>query len=188
VAPLKQTMSKRLVPDPNPLAVLLMGPTGSGKTDLAVELVRRLPCDIVSVDSAMVYRGMDIGTAKPGPQVLAVAPHRLIDILEPFADKWRAFGWDVVEADGHDLAALVDAFHRARWVMPRGRPIVVIAHTVKGRGVEMAEFNYKWHTHAPDPPTADAMLRELARNYGREERGYSRLGEPEVKEDFYGGE
>jgi tRNA dimethylallyltransferase len=83
VAPLKQTMSKRLVPDPNPLAVLLMGPTGSGKTDLAVELVRRLPCDIVSVDSAMVYRGMDIGTAKPGPQVLAVAPHRLIDILDP---------------------------------------------------------------------------------------------------------
>jgi transketolase len=108
--------------------------------------------------------------------------------IEPFADKWRAFGWDVVEADGHDLAALVDAFHRARWVMPRGRPIVVIAHTVKGRGVEMAEFNYKWHTHAPDPQTADAMLRELARNYGREERGYSRLGEPEVKEDFYGGE
>jgi transketolase len=108
--------------------------------------------------------------------------------IEPFADKWRAFGWDVVEVDGHDLAALVDAFHRARWVMPRGRPIVVIAHTVKGRGVEMAEFNYKWHTHAPDPPTADAMLRELARNYGREERGYSRLGEPEVKEDFYGGE
>ncbi len=60
-----------------------MGPTASGKTDLAVELVARLPCEIVSVDSAMVYRGMDIGTAKPGPEVLARAPHRLIDILDP---------------------------------------------------------------------------------------------------------
>jgi len=60
-----------------------MGPTGSGKTDLAVDLVRRLPCDIISVDSAMVYRGMDIGTAKPGPDILALAPHRLIDILDP---------------------------------------------------------------------------------------------------------
>ncbi len=63
--------------------ISLMGPTASGKTDLAVELVERLPCEIVSVDSALVYRGMDIGTAKPGPEVLARAPHRLIDILDP---------------------------------------------------------------------------------------------------------
>ncbi|HEX7965830.1 MAG TPA: tRNA (adenosine(37)-N6)-dimethylallyltransferase MiaA [Gammaproteobacteria bacterium] len=60
-----------------------MGPTASGKTALAVEFVKRLGCGIVSVDSAMIYRGMDIGTAKPGPEVLAVAPHRLIDILDP---------------------------------------------------------------------------------------------------------
>jgi len=108
--------------------------------------------------------------------------------IEPYTDKWQAFGWDVIEVDGHDLPALADAFHRARWVMPRGKPIVVICHTVKGKGVEMAEFNYKWHTHAPDPETADAMLRELARNYGRPEQGYSKLGEVEVKENFYGGE
>ncbi|MFC1603354.1 tRNA (adenosine(37)-N6)-dimethylallyltransferase MiaA [Pseudomonadota bacterium] len=60
-----------------------MGPTASGKTDLAVELVQKLPCDIISVDSALVYRGMDIGTAKPGADVLEVAPHRLIDICDP---------------------------------------------------------------------------------------------------------
>jgi len=60
-----------------------MGPTASGKTRLAVELVRRLPVDILSVDSAQVYRGMDIGTAKPGPEILAAAPHRLIDICDP---------------------------------------------------------------------------------------------------------
>ena len=69
--------------DTRPLAILLMGPTASGKTELAVELTERLPCDIVSVDSAMVYRGMDIGTAKPDPSTLAQAPHRLIDCCDP---------------------------------------------------------------------------------------------------------
>ena len=62
--------------------VLLMGPTAAGKTELALRLAERLPADLVSVDSAMVYRGMDIGTGKPPPEVLARAPHRLIDIRE----------------------------------------------------------------------------------------------------------
>ncbi len=60
-----------------------MGPTAAGKTDLAVELASRLPCDIISVDSAQIYKGMDIGTAKPGPEVLQRAPHRLLDICDP---------------------------------------------------------------------------------------------------------
>ena len=51
-----------------PPTIFLMGPTASGKTDLAIELCRELPCEIISVDSAMVYRGMDIGTAKPSPE------------------------------------------------------------------------------------------------------------------------
>jgi transketolase len=113
--------------------------------------------------------------------------HELMSV-EPFAAKWRAFGWEVLEVDGHDLDELADAFHRARWILPHGQPIVVIAHTVKGQGVHMAEFNPKWHTHAPDGPTADAMLRELARRYGRPEEGYSRLNDPVSKETFYGGE
>lgn len=66
-----------------PPAIFLMGPTASGKTGLAIELCRRLPCDIISVDSAMIYRGMDIGTAKPSPEELVAAPHRLIDICDP---------------------------------------------------------------------------------------------------------
>lgn len=66
-----------------PTAVCLMGPTGVGKTALAVRLVERLALDIVSVDSAMVYRGLDIGTAKPDAATLARAPHRLIDLIEP---------------------------------------------------------------------------------------------------------
>lgn len=62
--------------------VVLTGPTAAGKTDLALRLAERLPVDVVSVDSAMVYRGMDIGTGKPPPEVLARVPHRLIDIRE----------------------------------------------------------------------------------------------------------
>ena len=108
--------------------------------------------------------------------------------IEPLADKWTAFGWDVLQVDGHDLDALAETFHQARWTLPRGKPIVVIAHTVKGRGIERAEFNYKWHTHAPEPETADAMLKELSRRYGRPETGYSRLNDPREKENFYGGE
>jgi tRNA dimethylallyltransferase len=63
--------------------ICLMGPTASGKTPLAVQLVQRFPCEIISVDSAMVYRGMDIGTAKPDAETLRIAPHRLIDICDP---------------------------------------------------------------------------------------------------------
>ncbi|HSS63257.1 MAG TPA: tRNA (adenosine(37)-N6)-dimethylallyltransferase MiaA [Gammaproteobacteria bacterium] len=66
-----------------PPLLFLMGPTAVGKTDVAVELVASLPLEIISVDSAMVYRGMNIGTGKPAPEVLARAPHRLIDIREP---------------------------------------------------------------------------------------------------------
>ena len=65
-----------------PPVIFLMGPTAAGKTGVAVELVRRLPLEIISVDSAMVYRGMDIGTAKPGADLLSTAPHHLIDICD----------------------------------------------------------------------------------------------------------
>jgi transketolase len=108
--------------------------------------------------------------------------------VEPLAEKWKAFGWDIQQVDGHDLQALADVFYQARWIQPCGKPIVVIAHTVKGRGVEMAEFNYKWHTHAPEGDIADAMLRELSRRYGKPEKGYSKLGEIRKTESFYGGE
>lgn len=72
-----------------PDVIFLLGPTASGKTGLAVDLVERLNAEIVSVDSAMVYRGMDIGTAKPDAATLARAPHALIDIRDP-ADTYSA--------------------------------------------------------------------------------------------------
>lgn len=64
-------------------AICLMGPTATGKTAAALEIARRFPVGIISVDSAMVYRGLDIGTGKPSATVLAAIPHRLVDIRDP---------------------------------------------------------------------------------------------------------
>ena len=69
--------------DKRPLAVAVMGPTASGKTAFAVEWAQRLGTEIISVDSALVYRGLNIGAAKPDAAMLALAPHRMIDIRDP---------------------------------------------------------------------------------------------------------
>ncbi|SQI27656.1 tRNA delta-2-isopentenylpyrophosphate (IPP) transferase [Salmonella enterica subsp. arizonae] len=66
-----------------PKAIFLMGPTASGKTALAIELRKVLPVELISVDSALIYRGMDIGTAKPSADELKAAPHRLLNIRDP---------------------------------------------------------------------------------------------------------
>lgn len=93
-------MSRNLPP-----AIFLMGPTAAGKTDLALELARVLPCDLISVDSALVYRGMDIGTAKPERAILDEFPHALIDILDP-AQSYSAaeFRRDALEAMAQSTA------------------------------------------------------------------------------------
>ena len=75
-------MSESATRDSKPV-ILVMGPTGAGKTDLALQLADEFPVEIVSVDSAMVYRGMDIGTGKPDAQTLRCYPHHLVDILDP---------------------------------------------------------------------------------------------------------
>jgi tRNA dimethylallyltransferase len=67
----------------NQPVIFLMGPTASGKTDIAIQLVQSCHCEIISVDSAMVYRDMDIGTAKPSAEELAIAPHHLINLCDP---------------------------------------------------------------------------------------------------------
>ena len=66
-----------------PKAIFLMGPTASGKTDLAIKLAQECRCEIISVDSALIYKGMDIGTAKPSAEEQALAPHLLVDIIDP---------------------------------------------------------------------------------------------------------
>ena len=75
-----------------PQAIFLMGPTASGKTDLAIALRQTLPVEVISVDSALIYKGMDIGTAKPSQAELALAPHCLIDILDP-AESYSAMNF-----------------------------------------------------------------------------------------------
>ncbi|MEO8410578.1 MAG: isopentenyl transferase family protein, partial [Propionivibrio sp.] len=72
-----------------PPAILLMGPTASGKTAVALELARRWPVELVSVDSAQVFRDMNIGTAKPDAETLAEFPHHLIDLISP-EESWSA--------------------------------------------------------------------------------------------------
>ena len=72
-----------------PTAIFLMGPTASGKTDLAIQLRSQLPVEVISVDSALIYKGMDIGTAKPSKEELSLAPHRLIDIFRSIRKLFR---------------------------------------------------------------------------------------------------
>jgi len=84
--------------------LLLMGPTASGKTALALELARHFPIEIVSVDSALVYRGMDIGTAKPSAAEQAACPHHLIDIIDPL-DSYSAAQFRA------DAERLIDEIH-----------------------------------------------------------------------------
>lgn len=67
----------------SPIAIFIMGPTATGKTDLALAIYNELASELISVDSALVYRGMDIGTAKPDAQTLKKSPHHLIDIIDP---------------------------------------------------------------------------------------------------------
>ncbi|MDY6913315.1 MAG: transketolase [Planctomycetota bacterium] len=80
--------------------------------------------------------------------------------LEPFADKWRAFGWQVAECDGHDVAALVETLERATRDASAG-PIVVLAHTTKGKGVSFMENQYAWHGKAPDDKQFAQAVAEL---------------------------
>ncbi len=81
--------------------------------------------------------------------------------LSPFAEKWRAFGWHAIEVDGHDVDALQMAFAQARANRGSGKPTVVIADTVKGKGVSFMENNILWHYRTPQGEEYDAALAEL---------------------------
>ena len=119
-------------------AVLLMGPTGSGKSDLALHLADTLPLEIVSVDSALVYRGMDIGTAKPGVDTRARVPHHLIDIRDPAA------GYSVGEF-------LLDAQAAMRDIWSRGRQPLLVGGTMM--------YFHALTTGIADLPEADIEVR-----------------------------
>jgi tRNA dimethylallyltransferase len=115
----RSVVSARTVSSAKPKrsAVLLMGPTGSGKSDLAVRLAEQLPLEIISVDSALVYRGMDIGTAKPSANVRARIPHHLIDIRDP------ATGYSVGEF-------ILDAQQAMQQIWARGHQPLLVGGTM----------------------------------------------------------
>lgn len=126
-------MSERLPP-----AIFLMGPTAAGKTDLAIELARVLPCELISVDSALIYRDMDIGTAKPDKATLAEFPHQLIDIRDP------AESYSAAEFRADALAAMADITARGRIPLLVGGTMLYFKALLDG----LAEM-----------PSADASLR-----------------------------
>lgn len=127
--------------------VFLMGPTAAGKTEIAVALTERLPCDIVSVDSAMVYRGLDIGSGKPDAGTLARAPHRLIDIRDPHEP------YSAAEFRIDALAAIAE-------IQARGR----IALLVGGTGLYFRALRCGL---SPLPPADPPLRARLAAEAGR---------------------
>jgi tRNA dimethylallyltransferase len=126
-------MSERLPP-----AIFLMGPTAAGKTDLAIALANVLPCELISVDSALIYRDMDIGTAKPDKATLAEFPHQLIDIRDP------AESYSAAEFRADALAAMADITARGRIPLLVGGTMLYFKALLEGLA---------------DMPGADAQLR-----------------------------
>ena len=126
--------------------VSIMGPTASGKTGLALELSQSVPCEIISVDSALVYKGMDIGTAKPTAEEQALAPHWLIDIIDPSET------YSVAEFR-RDVISLVNDIHQ------RGKLPVLVGGT-------MMYFNALINGISPLPKSDDEVRAGIVRDAG----------------------
>ncbi|ATD09071.1 tRNA (adenosine(37)-N6)-dimethylallyltransferase MiaA [Pseudoalteromonas piscicida] len=133
--------------------ITLMGPTAAGKTALAIELCQALNTEIISVDSALVYKGMDIGTAKPSAQEQAQAPHHLIDIIDP------AQSYSVAEFRA-DAIKLIDDFHQ------RGKVPILVGGTM---------MYFKGLIEGLSPlPEADAEIRAVLEREA-EQKGWPAL-------------
>ncbi|SDI56746.1 tRNA dimethylallyltransferase [Pseudomonas flavescens] len=138
-----------------PPAIFLMGPTAAGKTDLALALAHALPCELVSVDSALVYRGMDIGTAKPDRATLEAFPHHLVDIRDP------AEAYSAAEFRCDALAAMAEITSRGRIPLLVGGTMLYFKTLLEGLA---------------DMPGADAEVRAVLEARGQRE-GWSVLHE-----------
>ncbi|QYJ74785.1 tRNA (adenosine(37)-N6)-dimethylallyltransferase MiaA [Shewanella sp. FJAT-52076] len=136
-----------------PRVLFLMGPTASGKTALALDMAEHHNCEIISVDSALIYRGMDIGTAKPTAQELARAPHKLIDILDPLESYSAA-----------DFRA--DAVREIEETLSRGKTPLLVGGT-------MMYFKTLLDGLSPLPSADDAVRAQIAAEV--EARGWQAL-------------
>ncbi|MFT5220318.1 MAG: tRNA dimethylallyltransferase [Planctomycetota bacterium] len=126
--------------------IALMGATATGKTDLAVELCERYPLEIISVDSALIYRGMDIGTAKPEPLVLSRAPHFLVDIIDP-AESFSV--WDFVQQSRRFVGE----------INARGNTALMVGGTMM--------YYHAFEQGLNELPVADERLRETLDKQGK---------------------
>ncbi len=86
---------------------------------------------------------------------------------EPMADKMRAFGWNVIEIDGHDVVEVSNAIYAAKYLEVNGKPTCIIAKTCKGKGIDECEFNHAWHNKALPRAKAEQLLEALASRYGK---------------------
>lgn len=130
-----------------------MGPTAAGKTDLALDIAQRFPVEIISVDSALVYRGMDIGTAKPNARILSQYPHHLVDIIEP--------------TDSYSVGAFrTDALRLMDEITNRGKiPLLVGGTMLYFKGLEQG---------LADLPIADMDIRARL-DYEAKQQGWTHL-------------
>ena len=131
-----------------PPAIFLMGPTAAGKTDLALDLARVLPCELISVDSALIYRDMDIGTAKPDKATLEAFPHHLVDIRDP------SEAYSAAEFRHDALRLMADITARGRIPLLVGGTMLYFKTLLDGLA---------------DMPAADAEVRAELERQGREQ-------------------
>ncbi len=149
-----------------PPALFIIGPTASGKTGLAIKLMKHFPIELISVDSALVYKDMDIGTAKPSPEELKVAPHRLISFLDP-SQPYSA-------ADFRN-----DALREMQEITARGKiPVLVGGTMLYYRALENGLAKL---------PTADQKIRKKLDNEAKE-HGWDALHQRLTKVDPIAGE
>ncbi len=145
----------------------------AGQIDKADYRVFVLTGDGELQEGSMWEAAMFAGHRKLGNLTVIVDRNRLqqgagteaTNSLEPLGDKWRAFGWDVVEVEGHDVAALLEAFDDA--VKPRTKPRVLIANTVKGQGVSFMRDKAGWHHGVPDAEQYAQAIAELDADMGK---------------------
>jgi len=147
-----------------PRVLVLLGPTAVGKTAVAVELCRRLDGEVIAADSRQIYRGVEIGSAAPTPDELAIAPHHLVSFLEP------SVVWSAAEFREAAEAAIAD-------VLARGRQPLVVA----GTGFYLSTLVYGWTLTAnPAQLGPPGWRRALARASRAARRDRSRNGRAAV--------
>mgnify|MGYP001162876380 FL=1 len=166
------------------------GPLGSGLSQAAgIALAARMDgkkfttyCFMSDgeMDAGNIWEGAMFASANKLSNLVGVIDRNNIQIngmtesvmpLEPLADKWRTFGWHVLEVDGHNIEDIVDAVSKAQAIVEK--PVMIIAHTIPGKGIKEIEYDYLWHGKPPNKEEEIKFLKELRTMRGKIEGGHS---------------